>query len=361
MRAHQHLPWSMPALVAALLLGCQSPDRKPYSYYDERIAPMIDIGCQRQTTGCHVDDGRGFALGNLDCRRTTRLHIAAMRSRPTGRTRYRCCCSKPAVRFRSQVKTVDAPDPTQAGSALRHGHDRHPPRRRRGRDRAGLRRLRDAQAMDRRRLHTHRRAAAPICAKSIGSCVESAPGVDLTQRPIRRPALARSLRQQRAAGAGRALRGLELPRLADGRPVPDLRQGRRQQRWNYGIATALPQRAGDDQRADTASARAERGGGVYHEGGDIFADTSDREYKSSCTGRKDRRQAQAGAAALAARSRRRGPALLRQPRAAAVRAQGLHVPGAATRRRCSTTCGCAAARAAISPRSRRATTTRCRA
>src|SRR5215510_928043 len=52
--------------LAVLAIACDSQAPSTFSFYTERIDPIIDVGCQRQTTGCHVDDGRGFALGNLD-------------------------------------------------------------------------------------------------------------------------------------------------------------------------------------------------------------------------------------------------------------------------------------------------------
>src|SRR5688572_23851893 len=52
--------------MVGLLAACEAPEREPFSFYDERIAPVLEPGCARQTTGCHVDNGRGFALGNLD-------------------------------------------------------------------------------------------------------------------------------------------------------------------------------------------------------------------------------------------------------------------------------------------------------
>ncbi|MBC7170774.1 MAG: hypothetical protein H5U40_00015, partial [Polyangiaceae bacterium] len=36
------------------------------SYYDERIAPLVDVGCVQQTTGCHLASETGEAVGNLD-------------------------------------------------------------------------------------------------------------------------------------------------------------------------------------------------------------------------------------------------------------------------------------------------------
>jgi hypothetical protein len=52
------------ALVA--MLGCEKTEPPAFSYYDDRIAGVIQVGCVQQTTGCHVANARQAAVGNLD-------------------------------------------------------------------------------------------------------------------------------------------------------------------------------------------------------------------------------------------------------------------------------------------------------
>ena len=97
----------------AVASGCAQPERQPYSFYDERIAPVIDIGCQRQSTGCHVDDGRGFALGNLDLTSYESLMkrsdaLSAYGPYPVG-----LLLLKAGDPVEVQVETADPPDPTR--------------------------------------------------------------------------------------------------------------------------------------------------------------------------------------------------------------------------------------------------------
>lgn len=54
--------------LAALLGACEPAEREPFSYYEERIAPVLVGGCVRSPSGagCHVADDDGTAVGNLD-------------------------------------------------------------------------------------------------------------------------------------------------------------------------------------------------------------------------------------------------------------------------------------------------------
>src|SRR5262245_21395183 len=54
-------------LVSLLYVGaCEETSPPAFSYYDDRIAPVIGVGCVQQTTGCHVASPEQTAVGNLD-------------------------------------------------------------------------------------------------------------------------------------------------------------------------------------------------------------------------------------------------------------------------------------------------------
>lgn len=56
---------SVTTIVVLAALGCDDPVVPSSSFYDERIDPIVSMGCAQQLNGCHVDrDGR--ATGNLD-------------------------------------------------------------------------------------------------------------------------------------------------------------------------------------------------------------------------------------------------------------------------------------------------------
>jgi hypothetical protein len=63
------------------IASCSAAEHANNTYFDERIAPMLDVGCVQQTTGCHLASPEGTAPGNLDLssydalvRRTDALH-----------------------------------------------------------------------------------------------------------------------------------------------------------------------------------------------------------------------------------------------------------------------------------------------
>jgi hypothetical protein len=59
----------LPAILALGLgtIGCKGdPDVESRPYFDRTIAPILQGSCSRQTTGCHLADPKGNAVGNLD-------------------------------------------------------------------------------------------------------------------------------------------------------------------------------------------------------------------------------------------------------------------------------------------------------
>ncbi|HMO93021.1 MAG TPA: hypothetical protein PKD64_12570, partial [Pirellulaceae bacterium] len=53
-------------LLLVLLTGCAYELPPDGSYYDERIGPTLRESCGITTSGCHLADERGRAMGNLD-------------------------------------------------------------------------------------------------------------------------------------------------------------------------------------------------------------------------------------------------------------------------------------------------------
>ncbi|HBQ11305.1 MAG TPA: hypothetical protein DEF51_09065 [Myxococcales bacterium] len=54
--------------ASALALGCQQNDEPDFSYYEERVGPVLTNGCSRGPagSGCHIAREDGTSLGNLD-------------------------------------------------------------------------------------------------------------------------------------------------------------------------------------------------------------------------------------------------------------------------------------------------------
>src|SRR4051812_10878283 len=54
-------------LVSLLLSGaCEEASPPAFTFYDDRIAPVMGVGCVQQTTGCHLASPAQTAVGNLD-------------------------------------------------------------------------------------------------------------------------------------------------------------------------------------------------------------------------------------------------------------------------------------------------------
>ncbi|MET0287667.1 MAG: hypothetical protein ABW352_24480, partial [Polyangiales bacterium] len=60
--------WGLRAALggAVLVLACGENEPPAFSFFDQRVAPVLQVGCAQQTTGCHVATSQGTASGNLD-------------------------------------------------------------------------------------------------------------------------------------------------------------------------------------------------------------------------------------------------------------------------------------------------------
>ena len=59
--------WAAFGLAGVLATSaCEEATPPAFTYYDERVAPVLGVGCVQQTTGCHVASTEQTAVGNLD-------------------------------------------------------------------------------------------------------------------------------------------------------------------------------------------------------------------------------------------------------------------------------------------------------
>ena len=264
----------------ALLLGCEERQLSDATYYDETIAPILDVGCQRQTTGCHVDDGRGFALGNLDLS----SYDALMRRRdvlePYGPYPVGVLLLKGGNPATVDVRTIDPPDPNQpdrlrltivtdvrhaAGEgAISQGSLNY----------SALKRWIDAG-------HTRSGVPQRVLSHSLGPCshaIQTRPYLDTSGEPSDRQSFNRFVNEVQPVLKERCAGG-----RCHGSPIADLYltcgENDAERRWNYELAL----RYIDIQAATSELLRrplVDSAGGVYHEGGDVFADIEDAGYRA---------------------------------------------------------------------------------
>jgi hypothetical protein len=271
--------WMLCAVLAAP--GCERAEKTPYSYYDERIAPVLDIGCQRQSTGCHVDDGHGFALGNLDLSSYEALVRRRDVLEPYGPYSSSLLLLKGGDPIQVRVETIDPPDPAQPDrryvtvtTDIRHG----------GGEGAIAQGSADYSLLKQWIDGGYPRNGVPSVRlqSNLGRCVTgpgSLPGVpiDLDAEPADAESFRRFVDEvqpvlvERCAGS-----------RCHGSRIADLQlscgQDEREQRWNYAVSI----RHLNEQAVQSELLRrplAVAAGGVYHEGGDVFADTEEPDYR----------------------------------------------------------------------------------
>ena len=291
MHTRSRAVWLISGPVLGLALGslaaCEAPEREPFSFYDERNAPVLDPGCARQTTGCHVDDGRGFALGNLDVSSYDRLLKRRDTLAPYGPYSVGLMLLKGGDPIHVQVRTADPPDPAQPErryvtitTDIRHG----------GGEGAIAEGSQDYALLKQWIDGGYAKNGVPRMelTKSKGKCVSGAgelPGVDLDAAPSDPTSYQRFIDsvqpvlRQRCAGSnchGTRTADLFLTCGDSGRDL----------RWNYEVALRhLSVQAASSEllRRPLASSA----GGTFHEGGDIIADTDDPGYRALLAWAKD--------------------------------------------------------------------------
>jgi hypothetical protein len=262
------------------LCACQERAASSFSYYEETIAPVFDVGCQRQTTGCHVDDGRGFALGNLDLSSFDSLMRRKDVLAPYGPYPVGLLLLKAGNAAQIDVTTIDPPDPSQpdrhrvnivtdvrhaAGvGAISQGSKNY----------SILKRWIDGG-------HTRTGVASNALNKSRGACSHT-----LIERPYidtKSPLVDETSYQRFAGAVAPLLQKRCAGSSCHGAQTADLYltcgETDDERRWNYELAL----RYLDEVAATSELLRrplADNAGGAYHEGGDIFANVQDPDYKT---------------------------------------------------------------------------------
>jgi len=269
----------LPVVLAAPLCSCDEQAQSAFSFYDERIDPIIDVGCQRQTTGCHVDDGRGFALGNLDLTSFDSL----MRRRDVlpayGPYSVGVLLLKAGNPIDVNVRTIDPPDPANPNlhrvrvtTDIRHAAG----------EGAIARGSRGYAALKQWIDGGFARTGVPTShpTESRGECsntIPVRPGIDLTQPPLDSRSFddfvtnVQPVLKQRCAGS-----------VCHGSQIADLvltcGSSATQLRWNYEVALRFL----DEVPATSELIRrplSKIAGGAFHEGGDIFENVDDKDYR----------------------------------------------------------------------------------
>jgi hypothetical protein len=262
------------------LASCAPADEREFAYYEERIEPILEGGCARQTTGCHVDDGNGFALGNLDLSSYDSLVRRGDALRAYGPYPVPLLLLKGGDPVEISVETLDPPDPAQpdvrsvrittdvrhaAGEgAIAQGSSEY----------AALKQWLE-------RGYAKNGIARDFAGGNLGVCVRGVPdlpGIDLNA-PVADPESYERFVEdiqpvlvKRCAGSschGADAAGLHI---ACG-------ENEEERRANYeSVIRYLSEVAVSSEllRRPLASSR----GGAYHEGGDIFLSTDDTDYRA---------------------------------------------------------------------------------
>jgi hypothetical protein len=259
------------ALMCGLTcLACDDTLPPDSSFYDQRIGPVLDNSCARQTGACHLDDGTGRAMGNLDLG----SFDALMRRRdvlpPHGPYSLGVLLLKGGAQ-------VDVPVETLSGEPVRITTDiRHNAGQTIALGSSGF-------AEIKRWIETGftRTGVAPTgTVDNIGACrngVGTARGFHPTADPADAEAFEAFVRDVQPtlleSCAGGACHGSEFADLY--LTCGDTEEERR---WNFFVTVQhlnTPASTSELLRRPLAALR----GGTYHEGGDVFAGTDDPGYQ----------------------------------------------------------------------------------
>ena len=274
-RAGLSLVLASPALVA--VAGCDEGPAPTASYYEERIAPILQVGCVQQTTGCHLADDAGRAPGNLDLS----SYDALMRRQDVlpayGPYAVGLLLLKAGEPLEIPVETLDPPDPSQPDQRfvsirtdIRHNAG------------AGIALDSSGYALLKQWIATgygRSGRAAETTGGNSGACRNSvgvAPGFDPSVVPADSGSFDRFRTEVqpelRETCAGSSCHGV---------PIADLYLScgdtEEELRWNYFVTVQhLSDQVSSSEllRRPLAAVR----GGTYHEGGDVYGSTNDRGY-----------------------------------------------------------------------------------
>lgn len=262
--------------LAALAAGCGNAPTPASSYYDERVAPIVQVGCVMQTTGCHLATDRGEAAGNLDLSSFDALSRRRDLLAPYGPYPVGVLLLKGGPAVDIPVETY-RPDPGNGGQyvASTTTQIRHAAGSLIQLDSSGYAQLKQWIGAGATRNGTR----PTWLATNRGECVPGAgsfPGFDPTA-PVTDPLFGRFVSEvqpvleRRCAGSG-----------CHGNPIADLHLScgdtDEEKRWNWFETLAhidAPASTSELLRRPLSTFR----GGTFHEGGDVFGSTEDADYR----------------------------------------------------------------------------------
>jgi hypothetical protein len=267
-------------LLAACLVAtsaCEAATPPASSFYDERISPIVEVGCVQQTTGCHRASDLGEAVGNLDLSSydaLARRHDVLPAYGPYSRGLLLLKAGEP---IQIPVETF-SPDPitgeyfTLITTDVRHAGG------------AGVALSSSGFAALKQWIESGAaRTGAPVeaLASSMGGCVHgvgSARGFDPAVAPPDATSYEAFVRDVQPV-----LRETCAGSRCHGSPIADLflscGETEEELRWNYFAAlshVAEPASTSDLLRRPLSTLR----GGSFHEGGNILPSTEDPRYQA---------------------------------------------------------------------------------
>jgi hypothetical protein len=279
------------AALTLLALGCEPTPTPDSSFYDERIAPIVEVGCVMQTTGCHLASPAGMSSFDALVRR--RDVLAPYGPYPVGLLLLKG--GEPAtVPVESYRQDMTGAYVEQITTDIRHG--------------AGSLVSLDSRGYAQLKQWIQNGAArsgvpTPVPNSTSGDCVNgvgTALGFDASV-DVASPLFGRFTAQVQPI-----LRSTCAGSRCHGNPTADfyLTCGDtvEERRWNYHVTIShieSPASTSEILRRPLSTLR----GGTYHEGGDIFDTTEVQGYRE-----------------LAEFARHARHGVLHQPRAARARA-----------------------------------------
>ncbi len=256
-------------LLVLFLVGCGWQLSPEGSYFDERIEPTLRESCALTTSGCHIADERGSAMGNLDLSTYDGLMRRSDVLVPYGPYSRSLFFLKSSDPIQIAVDTLDGP--VDITTDIRHG--------------GGLNIETGSRAFSEisRWLDSgFSRTGIPVdrAPAATGDCVpgaSAAPGFLPDSVPVPEESFTRFVSEVQpvlveACGAA----SCHGARLADFHIACGETEA--EQRWNYWISlqmTSLDPATSELLSRPLATAR----GGAFHGGGDNFDSTSDEGYQ----------------------------------------------------------------------------------
>ena len=271
--------WLLACIWVLASFGCAEPAPATFSYYEERIDPLLRVGCAEQTTGCHLADSNGFALGNLDLSSFDSLMRRRDALLSTGPYTESLLLLKGGTPITLRVGTLDPPDPSKPEDRfvtittdIRHAGG------------SGVEQGAPAYAVLRQWLANgaaRSGSVTPTRTMNIGSCSSGTgflPSID-----VNRPIADRASFDAFVANVQPVLRDGCSGSACHGQAKADLwltcGDTDEELRWNYYVTLAHVSAAGSDSellRRPLSTAA----GGVYHEGGDVYLGTDEAGYQT---------------------------------------------------------------------------------